>query len=116
MSQCNCGFVFPLIQGSVTFCAVFSQILSGLFRDCLNLAEDLGMTSISFPTIGTGNLGFPKDLVAQLLYGEISKFSCKRQTIKLTEVTIILYSGDTQTQQVKRGCNYVLAAIGFEIN
>lgn len=66
------------------------------------MAEDRGMTSISFPTIGTGRLGFPKDLVAQLLCGEISKFSHKRQTKRLAEVVIILYSGDTETQQVKK--------------
>lgn len=81
------------------------------------MAEDRGMTSISFPTIGTGRLGFPKDLVAQLLCGEISKFSHKRQTKRLAEVVIILYSGDTETQQVKKkGCNFFSAAIGFEIN
>lgn len=60
------------------------------------------MTSISLPSIGTGGLGFPKDLVAQMLYDEILKFSSNRQTKRLAEVTIILYSGDTETQQVKR--------------
>lgn len=60
------------------------------------------MTSISFPSIGTGGLGFPKDLAARMLYDEIFKFSSKRQTKRLAEVTIILYSGDTETQQVKR--------------
>lgn len=60
------------------------------------------MTSISFPSIGTGGLGFPKDLAAQMLYDEILKFSSNRQTKRLAEVTIILYSGDAETQQVKR--------------
>lgn len=73
------------------------------------------MTSISFPTIGTGKLGFRKDLVAQLLYGEISNFSHKRQTKRLKDVTIILYSGDTETKQVRRGCNSDQAAFGLEI-
>lgn len=99
----NCEVVLSVIGGSVTLCAVFSQTLSRIFRDCLNVAEDTGMTSISFPTIGTGRLGFPKDQVAQSLYGEIFKFSHKRQTKNLKEVTIILYSGDTETQQVKTG-------------
>uniref|UniRef100_A0A674PIM8 Poly [ADP-ribose] polymerase n=1 Tax=Takifugu rubripes TaxID=31033 RepID=A0A674PIM8_TAKRU len=75
------------------------QALGGIFRDCLKKAEDSGMTSISFPSIGTGGLGFPKDLAAQMLYDEILKFSSKRQTKRLAEVTIILYSGDTETQQ-----------------
>lgn len=76
--------------------------MSAIFRDCLKKAEDSGMTSISFPSIGTGGLGFPKDLAAQILYDEILKFSSTRQTKSLAEVTIILYSGDTKTQQVKR--------------
>lgn len=71
------------------------------------MAEDSGMTSISFPSIGTGRLGFQKDLVAQMLYDEISKFSSKRQTKSLVDVTITLYAGDTETQRVKRGCTFV---------
>lgn len=71
------------------------------------------MTSISFPTIGTGGLGFPKDLVAHLLYGEISEFSQKRQTKRLTEVKIVLYFGDTETQQVKRRYNSYYYQQGF---
>lgn len=71
------------------------------------MAEDSAVTSISFPAIGTGRLGFPKDLVAQMLYDEISKFSSDRQTKRLTDVTIALHSGDTETQQVKRGCTFV---------
>lgn len=80
------------------------------------MAEDRGMKSISFPTIGTGKLGFPKALVAQLLYGEILKFSQKRQTKRVTDMTIMLYPGDTETHQVTRGCNFDPAAIGLEIS
>lgn len=90
---------FGLVS-KVTFNAF--QVLSGIFRDCLNKAEDSGLTSISFPSIGTGKLGFPKKPAAQTLFDEISTFSSKRQTKSLAEVTIILYSGDTETQQVKR--------------
>lgn len=75
--------------------------------DCLNMAEDNGMTSISFPSIGTGGLGFAKDLVAQVLYDKISNFSQKRQTKRLMEVKIILHSKDTETQQVKREFTFV---------
>lgn len=78
-----------------------SQILSGIFKDCLDKAEDSGLTSISFPAIGTGNLGFPKVLVASLMLDEILAFSSKQQPKHLKKVVIILYPKDTQTIQVR---------------
>ncbi len=77
------------------------QILSGIFKDCLHKAEDSGLTSISFPAIGTGNLGFPKDLVASVMLDEILEFSRTKQPKHLKKVVIILYTGDAQTVQVR---------------
>lgn len=79
--------------------------MSGIFKDCLNKAEDSGWTSISFPAIGTGNLQFPKDLAASLMLDEILAFSSKKQPKHLKEVVIVLYSGDAQTIQVKKENN-----------
>ncbi|XP_023278825.1 poly [ADP-ribose] polymerase 14-like [Seriola lalandi dorsalis] len=76
------------------------KILSAIFKDCLEKAEDTSLTSISFPAIGTGNLGFPRDLVASLIFNEISAFSSKKQPKHLKKVVIVLYSGDVQTIQV----------------
>uniref|UniRef100_A0A8C4EUA4 Poly [ADP-ribose] polymerase n=1 Tax=Dicentrarchus labrax TaxID=13489 RepID=A0A8C4EUA4_DICLA len=75
------------------------KTLSGLFKDCLDKAEDSGLSSISFPAIGTGNLGFPKNLVASLMLDEILAFSSKKQPKHLKKVVIILYSGDANTIQ-----------------
>lgn len=77
--------------------------MSGIFKDCLNKAEDGGFTSISFPAMGTGNLHFPKDLAASLMLDQILEFSSTKQPKNLKKVVIILYSGDTQTIQVKTG-------------
>ncbi|KAG8000828.1 Poly [ADP-ribose] polymerase 14 [Nibea albiflora] len=76
------------------------KILSGIFKDCLDKAEDIGLTSISFPAIGTGNLGFPKDIVASLMLDKIVEFSSKKQPKHLKKVVIILYTGDAPTIQV----------------
>lgn len=65
-------------------------------------AENTGLTSISFPAIGTGNLRFPKDLVVNLMLDEILAFSSKKQPKHLKKVMIILYSGDAQTIQVRK--------------
>uniref|UniRef100_A0A3Q0QZ64 Macro domain-containing protein n=1 Tax=Amphilophus citrinellus TaxID=61819 RepID=A0A3Q0QZ64_AMPCI len=57
------------------------------------------LTSISLPAIGTGNLGFPKDLVASLILDKISEFSQKKNPKHLKKVVIVLYPGDKQTIQ-----------------
>ncbi|XP_058509656.1 poly(ADP-ribose) polymerase family member 14-related sequence 1 [Solea solea] len=75
------------------------KTLSDIFKSCLETAEDTGLTSISFPAIGTGNLGFPKNLVASLLLKEISAFSSNKQPKHLNTVVIILYPQDAQTIQ-----------------
>lgn len=59
------------------------------------------MKSISFPAIGTGNLGYPKDLVASLMLDEILAFSQQKKTVNLKEVVIALFPGDGNTLQVK---------------
>ncbi|XP_028289542.1 poly(ADP-ribose) polymerase family member 14-related sequence 1 [Parambassis ranga] len=76
------------------------QTLRTIFNSCLEKAESTGLTSISFPAIGTGNLCFPKDLVATLILDEILKFSSAKQLNHLKNVVIILYPGDAKTIQV----------------
>ncbi|KAK5861428.1 hypothetical protein PBY51_022825 [Eleginops maclovinus] len=73
------------------------KILSVIFKECLAKAEKMGLTSISFPAIGTGNLGFPKDLVASILLDTIDTFSRKKQPKHLKKVMIILYPLDAPT-------------------
>uniref|UniRef100_A0A3Q1EM86 Poly [ADP-ribose] polymerase n=1 Tax=Acanthochromis polyacanthus TaxID=80966 RepID=A0A3Q1EM86_9TELE len=75
------------------------KTLTGIFKDCLDKAEDTGLTSISFPAIGTGNLGFPKNLVVSLMLDEILAFSSKKQPKHLKKVVIVLYPKDSQTIQ-----------------
>lgn len=58
------------------------------------------MTSITFPAIGTGNTGFPKDLVARIFLSEIHAFSAKVSPQSLNEVTVIVHPSDTETVQV----------------
>ncbi|XP_045909324.1 poly(ADP-ribose) polymerase family member 14-related sequence 1 [Micropterus dolomieu] len=76
------------------------KILSDIFKGCLDKAEESGLTSITFPAIGTGNLGFPKNVVASLMLEEILAFSSKKQPKHLKKVVIIIYSGDAPTIQV----------------
>ena len=73
--------------------------MGGIVADCLDKAENLGLTSISFPAIGTGNLGFPKDLAASVMMEEVSKFNQQPRCLKT--VLIVLYPKDQETIQVE---------------
>uniref|UniRef100_UPI0037E7907B poly(ADP-ribose) polymerase family member 14-related sequence 1 isoform X1 n=1 Tax=Semicossyphus pulcher TaxID=241346 RepID=UPI0037E7907B len=75
------------------------KTLTAIFSDCFDKAEASSYTSISLPAIGTGNLGFNKDLVASLLLKKILEFSSKKQPKHLKKVVIILYPGDAKTIQ-----------------
>ncbi|XP_059895724.1 poly(ADP-ribose) polymerase family member 14-related sequence 1 isoform X1 [Gadus macrocephalus] len=74
------------------------KIMRGIVADCLNKAEKHGLTSISFPAIGTGNLGFPKDRAASVMMEEVSKFYKQPRCLKT--VVIVLYPKDQETIQV----------------
>nr|XP_020500425.1 protein mono-ADP-ribosyltransferase PARP14-like isoform X1 [Labrus bergylta] len=76
------------------------ETLKSIFSDCLGKAEASALTSISLPAIGTGNLGFPKDMAVSLMLKEILEFSSKKQPKHLKIVRIILYPGDAKTIQV----------------
>ncbi|XP_063354462.1 protein mono-ADP-ribosyltransferase PARP14-like isoform X2 [Pelmatolapia mariae] len=75
------------------------KTLRGIFKDCLDMAESNNLTSISLSAIGTGNMGFPKDLVASLMLDNILEFSKKKHPKHLKKVVIVLYPSDTQTIQ-----------------
>ncbi|XP_062288426.1 protein mono-ADP-ribosyltransferase PARP14-like isoform X2 [Scomber scombrus] len=75
------------------------KALSDIFKDCLGKAEASGLTSISFSAIGSGNLGFPRDLVASLMLDEIIAFSSKKKPKNLKKVMIVLYPKDAETIQ-----------------
>ncbi|KAJ3592383.1 hypothetical protein NHX12_007510 [Muraenolepis orangiensis] len=59
------------------------KTMRDIVEDCLNKAELHNLTSITFPAIGTGNLGFPKHLAASVIIEESLKFK-KRLFSKVT--------------------------------
>uniref|UniRef100_A0A8C7ZG84 Poly [ADP-ribose] polymerase n=1 Tax=Oryzias sinensis TaxID=183150 RepID=A0A8C7ZG84_9TELE len=75
------------------------QVLSGIFKGCLEKAENGNLTSISIPAIGTGNLGFPKTLVASLMLDKIVEFCSQAQPKHLKRVEIVIFAGDAPTIQ-----------------
>ncbi|XP_013401660.1 poly [ADP-ribose] polymerase 14 isoform X2 [Lingula anatina] len=87
------------------------ECLRKLVKTCLFTADKGNYTSIAIPAIGTGNLGFPKDVVARVMYEEIAKFSTSKPETTLREVRLVVYDKDHATlaafkdeiRQLKRG-------------
>ncbi|KTF83270.1 hypothetical protein cypCar_00029798 [Cyprinus carpio] len=69
------------------------KVLIQIIRDCLNKAESMRKASVVFPAIGTGNLGFPKDLVARIMLTEVQEF----KPINLRKVTVVVDPSDKES-------------------
>ena len=57
----------------------------------LELAEDLGLTSIAFPAISTGIFGFPIDRATRIFMRTINDFFLKYPDTKIDTAMIVLY-------------------------
>ncbi|NWX20438.1 PAR14 polymerase, partial [Aegotheles bennettii] len=75
-------------------------VLGDIITECLQIAEDLSLESITFPAIGTGYLEFPKSVVAKLLCDKVFEFSSKNRVNFLKEVHFLLHPKDTDNIQV----------------
>ncbi|KAK7120426.1 hypothetical protein R3I94_020427 [Phoxinus phoxinus] len=71
------------------------MVLVQIIRGCLKKADTCRMASVVFPAIGTGNLGFPKDLVARIMLTEFHEFNCTN----LREVAVIVHPSDKESIQ-----------------
>ncbi|KAK1343957.1 hypothetical protein QTO34_014514 [Cnephaeus nilssonii] len=60
------------------------KIMGDIVRKCLEITENMRLNSIAFLAIGTGNLGFPKTVIAELIISEVFKFSSNNQLNSFT--------------------------------
>ncbi|KAJ8342154.1 hypothetical protein SKAU_G00320820 [Synaphobranchus kaupii] len=73
------------------------QTLVGMVKTCLRDAAKQKARSLAFPAIGTGNLGFPKPLVAKTMLSEVQGFGHTRALTHLRKVVFMVHPSDTQT-------------------
>jgi O-acetyl-ADP-ribose deacetylase (regulator of RNase III) len=64
--------------------------LASCYRTCLDLAEERGIRSISFPAISTGAYGFPAEPAARIAIAAISEHLGNPNS-KLREVLLVLW-------------------------
>jgi poly [ADP-ribose] polymerase 10/14/15 len=68
--------------------------------DCLEEGETQGHSSIAFPAIGTGNLNYPHNVVAEEMFKSVIAFGSTKSIKKLLDVRFILYHRDDKIIQV----------------
>ncbi|CAC5424295.1 Protein mono-ADP-ribosyltransferase PARP15 [Mytilus coruscus] len=72
------------------------KILETFVNGCLTMADSNHCNSVAFPALGTGNLGYPKDLVAKHMFSCVENFSGQTPKSSIKEVKFVLYFKDDQ--------------------
>ncbi|KAL3864768.1 hypothetical protein ACJMK2_006424 [Sinanodonta woodiana] len=95
----SCKIVCHLALAKWTDETKSKKMLNVLMKKCLDQCEKNGYTSIAFPALGTGNLGFPKDIVAKEMFKHISTYSRDNPSSSVTDVRFVVYQKDIPTVQ-----------------
>ncbi|GFO06938.1 poly [ADP-ribose] polymerase [Plakobranchus ocellatus] len=74
----------------------FVSKVEGLIEKVLESANSNSLTAIGFPALGTGNLKYPRDVVAQAFSAAISNFAKKNPQSSLKTVDLVIYPQDTE--------------------
>ncbi|XP_029540687.1 protein mono-ADP-ribosyltransferase PARP9 isoform X1 [Oncorhynchus nerka] len=72
------------------------KILGDIISKCLSMAQKNQLSSISFPAIGTGMLGFNKQEVAQIMMDTAVKFAKQNNGTNM-DIHYVIYPEDTET-------------------
>ena len=78
----------------------FAQDLQVLITKLLERASECGMSSIALPAIGTGNLGFPRDVTARAMYEAVIQFSKDNPDSSVKCIRFWVYDKDQPTIKV----------------
>ncbi|XP_041369508.1 protein mono-ADP-ribosyltransferase PARP14-like [Gigantopelta aegis] len=93
----NCKKVFHTCLPNWSNDPTGKQLLSNLIFDCMKEASKTKCRSIAFPAMGTGNLGYPRDIVAKCMHDSINEFGNQNRNSSLRDVKIVVYDKDHAT-------------------
>ena len=69
-------------------------MLRSIVKNCLNKCNSSEKHSIAFPAIGTGILGFPRDVAAKIFFEETKEFGKRTSNCNIKEVSFVVYNQD----------------------
>ena len=84
----------------------FLQQLSDLVITALKYATQQRYTSVALPAIGTGNLHFPSNVVAETMFNSAIEFSKADPATSVKDVRFILYGQNQPTIDVRNSQNF----------
>ncbi|XP_069139607.1 uncharacterized protein [Argopecten irradians] len=73
------------------------EVMEQFMRNCLKEADKRNCKTISFPALGTGNLGYPKDLVAHTMFDTVKKYFQENPDSCVEGVNFVVYPKDRDT-------------------
>ncbi|XP_060085651.1 protein mono-ADP-ribosyltransferase PARP14-like isoform X2 [Ylistrum balloti] len=77
--------------------AISLVTLQKFMMSCLEEATNRGCGSIAFPAMGTGNLNYPRDIVAREMYKIVTKYSNQNPSSPVRKVLFVIYDKDVPT-------------------
>lgn len=66
------------------------ELLASCYRTCLQLAQDNGARTVSFPSISTGVYGYPLEAAARIAVCEVRAFF-ERPDCRVERVTLVVF-------------------------
>uniref|UniRef100_A0ABM0H068 Poly [ADP-ribose] polymerase 14-like n=1 Tax=Saccoglossus kowalevskii TaxID=10224 RepID=A0ABM0H068_SACKO len=92
----KCKSIYHAVTPSTSSNGEQKQAISQIMSKCFQMMTGDNYDSIAFPAIGTGNLNYPRKLVAAEMYNEVFKFS-QRYLSSVKKVYFVAF--DQQTIQ-----------------
>ena len=71
-----------------------AETLASCYKTCLDMAEEKGIETISFPSISTGVYGYPVDEAGRIAVHEVTSY-LGRSSSSIQEVMFVLYDSVT---------------------
>ncbi|XP_060065166.1 uncharacterized protein LOC132545501, partial [Ylistrum balloti] len=89
-----CNYVYHgcLPDWSNTNSEEAKEDLFGFMMGCLEEATSYSTTSIAFPTLGIGSLGYPANVVAKEMINCVKEFSDDNPQTTLTDIRIVIFN------------------------
>lgn len=84
-----------------------AQLLASAYHECLKLATEHGLTSVSFPSISTGAYGYPIAEASAIAAGTVTSF-LKEQATSIRDVVFVLfdaYSYESYRRALQEVCH-----------
>lgn len=75
------------------------QLLADTYQNSLALADEQGLTSISFPAISTAIFGYPFEEATQIAVAAIGDYFNQHPESKITKVNLFVWDGDAQADE-----------------